>query len=172
MEEAAAAEGRAQADQPALRDRQHRPHSAIEVVRHPGRLVDDQQPHAAERADGLLAPRQADDPRAVGQLRAASVRRSPPARAADGLIALDDLAKQLPRLAQRGRKQEDETARPTEGGMDGSAATVVLLPLCREQLRRTWRELANRNSRCQGSGVRPWAWSVRAGSSMTSRCVR
>src|SRR5262249_54049390 len=52
-EEAALAEGRTEADEPALRDGEHGADAAIQVVLDAGRLVDDEQGDTAEGTDGL-----------------------------------------------------------------------------------------------------------------------
>src|SRR5437016_2011343 len=50
-------------------------------------------------------------------------------------------------------------------------ATTVLLPDCRLQLRRIWLDEEPRSSRCQGSGVRPWASRMPDGSRARRRAA-
>lgn len=64
-EEAALAEGDAQADHPAVRGAERRPPEALQVVRHAGGFVDDEQIDAPEAADRLLVAGQADNGGAV-----------------------------------------------------------------------------------------------------------
>src|SRR4051794_39682149 len=55
-------------------------------------------------------------------------------------------AREISRLVEPGRKTAVHAARTAEH---------VLLPDCREQHSRTWRDVDRRNSTCQGSGSNP-----------------
>ena len=67
-EEAAFAIRIREADEPPLRDREHGPHRAIKIVRHPRRLVDDEQIDMRIPTNHVLPARQTDDSAQVAQL--------------------------------------------------------------------------------------------------------
>ena len=109
-EEAALAEGRRQAHEPALRDGEHRADAAIQVVRNAGRLVDHQQAHAGKRPDRRFFAWQRHDPRLVLQFELSAALLRYLDRLLGRLVEVHDLAEKLGRLPQRRRQEQDEAA--------------------------------------------------------------
>jgi hypothetical protein len=75
-EEAALAVGRGQADEPAVRGREHGTDGAVDVVGDLGGLVDEEQADAGVAANGLLLERHTDNSAALVQREFLGVRRA------------------------------------------------------------------------------------------------
>ncbi len=104
-----------------MRHGQHRPHTAVQGIGDASRLVEDQQFHAAERADGPFLARQAQDARAVCQLQVEARLTFGGEMTADGAVAVEDLAIDFAALPQRRRQQQDESVWREQGRVQGES---------------------------------------------------
>jgi hypothetical protein len=119
---AALAERRAQGDEPTLRHGEHGPNAAIQVVRNAGGLVEYEQIHTAERANGALASGQAENARTVDQLQP-QLRLMPRSqRLAERLVGIEYLAKNLAALPLRRRQKQHQSAGREQGGVQSQGA--------------------------------------------------
>ena len=116
---AALAERRRQGDeQPAMTDGEHRPNRAIKIVRHPRRLIKDEETNAGVGANRLLTPRQRDEPGTVGELEFRLRRAHLADRRSDGAIGGEGLAEELATLPFGRSDKEHERTRLGDQLMD------------------------------------------------------
>jgi hypothetical protein len=132
--------GSAQQPQISIGHGEHGPESAVNLVTHSGRFVDDHQPHGRKSSQGILISGQSDHSGAVGKKETGFVPAIAPGRnsqlAEPGLYLLDKLGA-LP-LARAG--YDDETSRngagvvnrfdPGNGGLAPLPAAIQDSALC------------------------------------------